>query len=532
MSASAGLDVGADVRQAWARIFSVSEAARRYLPVRARYIAEVLAIAAGYYVFAEGGKALLLTGPAGAFWPAAGLAIAVMYLGGLRWWPAILLGDVGSLLGDVLSDELAVPVGSALAQAVGDMAGLLVAAIILRRLIGPRGAMDRLEQVGAMVVAVATGAAISAAVAMVSVRAGGLISTSDMSRFWRSWWLGDLAGGLVVIPLALAWARPPAWRSRVAAEGGLMIVSVIALSAIAVSAHQPLAYLVFPGFIWAALRFGPRGATLAVAVAVVIAVWAASNALGSFTEHSPTASALSLQLYIAVAALTTLCLAVIVSERERVSSQLAESRARAATAAAHERRRIEGELHDSAQNRLVALILHLGLAREKTERSAPEIATTLAGLIRDAEGVGEELRRVTDGRPPPRLATDGLVGALRAECAASAIDVEIAADEIEPSAREVELAVYLCCLEAVQNASKHAGAGAAVKIDLLRKPEAVAFRVHDTGNGFHSRTGGSRARLTSSQARIRAVGGRVAIVAAPGSGTTVAGLVPWPPRES
>jgi integral membrane sensor domain MASE1 len=96
------------------------------------------------------------------------------------------------------------------------MAGLLVATIILRRLVGPRAAMDRLQQVGAVLVAVATGAAISAAVAMVSVRAGGLITASEMTVFWRSWWLGDVAGGLVVIPLALAWARPPApaWRSR------------------------------------------------------------------------------------------------------------------------------------------------------------------------------------------------------------------------------------------------------------------------------------------------------------------------------
>ena len=85
----------------------------------------MVAIAAAYYAFAVGGKALLLTGPAGAFWPAAGLAVAVLYLGGLRWWPGILLGDLGSLLGDVLSDELAVPVGTALAQAVGDITGLL-----------------------------------------------------------------------------------------------------------------------------------------------------------------------------------------------------------------------------------------------------------------------------------------------------------------------------------------------------------------------------------------------------------------------
>ena len=81
-----------------------------------------MAVAAGYYALAVGGKALTLTGPAGAFWPAAGMAIAVLYLGGLRWWPGVLLGDLASLLGDVLSSELAVPPGSALARPPGTCA--------------------------------------------------------------------------------------------------------------------------------------------------------------------------------------------------------------------------------------------------------------------------------------------------------------------------------------------------------------------------------------------------------------------------
>ena len=211
-----------------------------------RYVATVVVIAAGYYAFTKGGKALLLTGPAGAFWPGAGLGIAILYLGGLRWWPAILLGDLGSLLADVI--DLGVPPASALAEAAGDMARTLVAVVILRGLVGPRIALDRLKQVGAVLVAVATGAAISASVAMLALRAGDVIAASEMSVFWRSWWLGDLSGGLVVLPLALAWARPlaPTLRGRGAWEGALMIATVVALSAGAMSADQPLTYLVFP----------------------------------------------------------------------------------------------------------------------------------------------------------------------------------------------------------------------------------------------------------------------------------------------
>jgi integral membrane sensor domain MASE1 len=289
-----------------------------------RYAAGVLLIAGGYYAAAQGGEALLLTGPAGAFWPATGVGIAVLYLGGLRWWPGILLGDL-------LSREFTqLPLGTALAETAGNFARALLAVLILQRLVGRRAAMDRLEHVGAVFAAVAIGEAVSATVAMLALRAGEIIDVSEMGVFWRSWWLGGVAGGLVVVPLALAWAHPrvSAWRGRRAVEGALMLAAVIGLSVIALSAQQPLTYMVFPAFIWAALRFGPQGATLAVTIGAVIAVLATSYELGAFVELSPTDSALNLQLYIVFAALTTLCLAAIVSERRRAALELAESQRR------------------------------------------------------------------------------------------------------------------------------------------------------------------------------------------------------------
>src|SRR5215207_10629201 len=95
-----------------------------------RYVVGVALIAAASFALAQGGKALLLTGHAGAFWPAGGFGIAVLYLGGLRWWPGVLLGDAASLLYDVLSTELALPVGTAFAEAAGDMARTLLAVLI------------------------------------------------------------------------------------------------------------------------------------------------------------------------------------------------------------------------------------------------------------------------------------------------------------------------------------------------------------------------------------------------------------------
>jgi integral membrane sensor domain MASE1 len=199
-----------------------------------RYAAGVLLVAAGYYAAAQGGQALLLTGPAGAFWPATGVGIAVLYLGGLRWWPGVLLGDL-------LTREFTLPLWAVLAETAGNLARALLAVVILRRLVGRRAAMDQLPQVGAVFVAVAVGEAVSATVAMLARQAGGLIDVSEMGVFWRSWWLGGLAGGLVVVPLALAWAHPraSAWRGRRAVEAALTLAAVIGLSVIAFSADQP-----------------------------------------------------------------------------------------------------------------------------------------------------------------------------------------------------------------------------------------------------------------------------------------------------
>jgi signal transduction histidine kinase len=414
------------------------------------------------------------------------------------------------------------------------MADILVIAILLRRLLGPRGTLDELQQVGGLLVAVVAGAAITATAATLSSVAGNVFESSQIPAFWRSWFLSDASGALVLIPLALAFAqpRPWPWRGRAAWEGALMIGSVLGLSAIGLSSDLPLTYLVFPALIWAALRFGQHGATLGVAIAAGMTVGLTANDLGAFVQHSITDRALTTQLYIAVAALTTLCLAAIVTERRRAALELARSRARIAAAAAEERRRLERELHDSAQNRLVGLQVRLRLAQERTEQTAPELAATLEGLLDEAVAAGDELRRIAHGISPSLLATYGVVDALRAECAHSGISVRIDGGDIGRSTPEVETPVYLCCLESIQNAAKHAGRGASVIVMLRREANELAFNVHDTGRGFDPTVMAPGAGLTGLRDRVETIGGHVEITAAPGRGTTVAGVVPWPPRAA
>ena len=246
------------------------------------------------------------------------------------------------------------------------MAEVVVGALLLRRLIGPRAAVDRAEQVGGLFAALAAATAISATVGMVSMLAGGVITAGEAATFWRTWWLGDVAGALVVVPLMLAWAGDPggAWRRLRTAEGALLIATVATLGALAVSTSEPVTYVVFPALIWAASRFGTPGATLSIAIATGVAIGITANDVGPFFKQPIDHRTLSTQVYIVVTAMTTLFLAAMVSERERATRQLARAKRREGEQAVQERHRIARDLHDSVSQALFSTLLHTRTAEK------------------------------------------------------------------------------------------------------------------------------------------------------------------------
>jgi signal transduction histidine kinase len=500
-----------------------------------RYVAVLLLIAVGYYVAAQSGEAFLLTGGVGAFWPATGVGIAVLYLGGLRWWPGILLGDLVGTLVDLPGERS--PLGIALADTASHVARAVLAVIVLQRLVGRRAAMDRLEQVGAVFVAVAVGEALSATVAVLARWAGGVLEVSEMGVFWRSWWLGGVAGGLVVVPLALAWAhaRASVWRGRRAAEGALMLAAVAVLSVIALSADQPLTYIVFPAFIWAALRLGPQGATLAVAVAAVVTVFATSHAEGAFVEHSPSDSALNLQLYVTFAALTTFCLAAIVSERRRAAVELAESQRREGERAALERQRIARDLHDSVSQSLFSTTLHVrtaqhALAREGLDSAGP-VEEELSEIGQLTRGALAEMRALIFELRPGALAEEGLVAALTKQALALSAREGLVIEVDGPGERlplrpEVEEQLYRLGQEALANVIKHARASSAT-VRIAAADDTVSMEVSDDGRGFDpAAVGREHFGLRSMRGRVADLGGRLDVTSAHGRGTLLRVEVP------
>src|SRR5436189_64492 len=140
-------------------------------------------------------------------------------------------------------------------------------------------------------------------------------------------------------------------------EGTCLVATVAALGAIGISTDEPVTYLVFPSLIWAAFRFGPPGATLSTAIAAGIAIGVTANDVGPFFKQPIDHRTLSTQAYIAVAALTTLFLSALVSERERSSAQLAEAKRHEGERAVEERTRIARDLHDSVSQSVFSTAL-------------------------------------------------------------------------------------------------------------------------------------------------------------------------------
>jgi signal transduction histidine kinase len=204
--------------------------------------------------------------------------------------------------------------------------------------------------------------------------------------------------------------------------------------------------------------------------------------------------------------------------------ELQASRARLVTAADEARRRIERDLHDGAQQQLVALRISLGLARQLVTSSPGEAADLLAQTEQQAAGALAELRELARGIYPPLLADLGLGAALEAQARKAALPVTIEAPEAARYPQEIEAAVYFCVLEALQNVAKYAQASAA-QVALGHDGAHLVFTVTDDGKGFDPATTPMGTGLQGMADRLSALGGTLEITSAPGQGTRVTGRV-------
>jgi signal transduction histidine kinase len=652
------------------------------------YVIKVAIVTGVYYGATRFGEQLAyLHGTVGAIWPPVGVGIAAIVIGGPGVWPGIFLGDI-------LPTDWSAPLGSILGQTTGNVLEVLVAALLFLRLTDRRTDFERVWDVFALVACVGIGTLISAVFGVVSLRLGNLIEADDVGTVFRTWWLGDFAGGLVFAPFLLVWATRRSWREprRRLVEGALLLASLIAL--IEAPSQQDVPYIVFPILIWAALRFGPFGAATAVALAAGLTVWNTAHGSGPFVRASITHSLLATQLFVAVAALTSLVLAAVTAERstseeaqrelaaeqaalrriatlvagdtkpdrvfeevtaeaaqtlgasaaslarfdpgdtvtfigawsqtgtlafpvgsstalegagvlgavretgrpqlirrydqlpgpvaERMASfgygsaaaapiklggtvwgalvaagqadtsfpvgtelqladfadlvaqalanadayrKLADSRARIVEVTDNERRRLERNLHDGAQQRLVSLALHLRLVKRAIGQDDAAAESLLGQADDELEQALGELRELARGIHPATLTTHGLQTALDGLTERAPVPVEITQLPAERLPEAVEVAIYYLVAEAITNVAKYARATrATVLVERSESNGHVTVAVADDGIGGADPEKGTG--LVGLADRIEALGGHLDIDSPSARGTRLIAEIP------
>jgi signal transduction histidine kinase len=211
----------------------------------------------------------------------------------------------------------------------------------------------------------------------------------------------------------------------------------------------------------------------------------------------------------------------------RAMSDVEDSRRRIVEAGDLERARIERDLHDGAQQRLVALRIRLGMAGDLLATDPAAGARVVRELGVEAEAALDDLRSLAHGVYPAMLMGRGLPDALRSLALQAPLPVHVIAGGVTRHPIEIESAVYFTCVEAVQNALKHARGATGVWITLGQTPAELRFAVRDDGPGFAAGSVDGRG-LRNMRDRVEAIGGHVVIDARPGGGTRVTGSIPLP----
>ena len=219
--------------------------------------------------------------------------------------------------------------------------------------------------------------------------------------------------------------------------------------------------------------------------------------------------------------------AALLLANSRLVEDLRASRLRLVATQDEERRRLERNLHDGAQQQLVALGVQLGLAQRQARTEAPDVAVTLERLQAQTNDALENLRDLARGVYPPLLADQGLAAAIDAQSRRSSVPVRVESDGIGRYPKEIETAVYFCTLEALQNAAKYAGAEQVV-VRLEERDAELVFEIEDDGRGFDQATTTFGSGLQNMADRLAALGGDLFVRSSPGRGTLVEGRISVP----
>ena len=285
------------------------------------YVTRVTLLAAVYFVAGRIGFMVSAIDPiVSSVWPPSGIALAAMLLMGPRFWPGITIGAL------ILNASGTIAPLPAMVIAVGNTLEALLATWLLTS-VGFRPSLERLRDVLALVVGAIASTPVSATVGVTVLALVRGYGIPDWT-IWTTWFSGDAIGIVLVTPLILTLAAgsPVRVSRRDVLEASILAVLLIASAVVLWNAQVSYVYAIFPLTIWAALRFGVRGAVVASLVVTTIAVGNTVSRVGPFATSTPANNLFSLQTFIGVLALTNLIIAAVIAERRTVESALQRSR--------------------------------------------------------------------------------------------------------------------------------------------------------------------------------------------------------------
>ena len=541
-----------------------------------RYALAALLVGAGYYVGAKIGFALTFQPhPVSTLWPPNSILFATLLLTPRRmWWFYLLAAFPAHLLVQINAD---IPTTMILCWFVSNTSEALIAACTLRYLTGSEVRFDNTHHVWVFILASLLGPFLSSFIDAAFVE----LNQFGESPYWavfRMRFFSNVLASLTLVPLIVTWRRvnfaalkAEPWNRYLEAGllvGGFVIIGIASFSSRISGSMQPaLLYLPLPFLLWAAIRFGPRGSSTALIVASLFEIWGAIHGLGPFAAQSAEMNALSVQLFLILASMPLMFLAALIKEREKAQEiafqegqqlELAlDSEQRASRALSDsqeklrqshnqirkllgrlidvqeaERRRISRELHDDLNQQIATLSMGISQLKRKVPQQDGQLVADLDQLRKTANGLTDEVRRLSHQLHPAVLEHLGLVPALESYIASfrdeEQIEVQFDADIGEVRVPfQTSICLYRVAVEALRNVARHSGAASAA-VSLKRSQKGLELQVSDSGKGFDvetSRQGGGLG-LISIEERLRVLQGDCDVSSAPERGTTLVARVP------
>lgn len=445
-------------------------------------------------------------GAASPVFPATGLALAGLLLGGLRLWPAVFLGRLLALLFDGVDQTWLVPVVASAGNAAAAVAG----AWVLRRVLGGTVDVGRLRDLLWLLLWGGLGSTLlSAGPGILALWVSGSVTGVGIPVAFMNWWSGSLTGVLLVTPLVLAWVGGPA--IRLAPARVLHFLLVMACCAgVAWAICQPgyslllRPWALFPFLVWAALAFRVRGAATALLVSVAVCMWFTSQGQGAFAEAGLFRYVL-LQQFIAVACGTVLVLAVVADERRAreavaVADRLRHEAERMARVEAERASRLSHEFLSTVSHELrTPLNAIVGWANVLARRSAdPDLVKEGAAVI--GRNARIQVRLIEDLLDTSRLESgrlrlerlpvsmrkviDDALQTVAGDLRAKSLQVERRFDDDVPPVTGDADRLQQVVWNVLANAVKFSPEGGRIEVDLAREGRTVRIRVTDQGKGI------------------------------------------------